>query len=111
MEVSITIQSAAVWRKAVNCTLLADRTTDDIARKTLTLIRNSWIEVANDSEVLGTNGPGGGFTDPGRIDARSGPDGRLSPPEGDGSAMATARRRTCHKRSRASRWLPSNGWA
>jgi hypothetical protein len=57
MEVSITIQSAAVWRKAVNCTLLADRTTDDIARKTLTLIRNSWIEVANDSEVLGTMDP------------------------------------------------------
>jgi hypothetical protein len=57
MEVSVTIRSAAAWRKAVNCTLLANRTTDDIARKTLTLIRNSWIEVANDSAVLGTMDP------------------------------------------------------
>ena len=57
MEASMTIPSAVAWRKAVNCMLLADRTTDDIARKTLTIIRNSWIEVANESEVLGTIDP------------------------------------------------------
>ena len=57
MGVSTTIRCTAAWRKAVNCTLLADRTTDEIARKTLTVIRNSWIEVANDSEVLGTMDP------------------------------------------------------
>jgi hypothetical protein len=53
----MTARSAAAWRKAVNCTLLADWTTDEIASRTLTLIRNSWIEVANDGEVLGTMDP------------------------------------------------------
>jgi hypothetical protein len=33
--------------------LLADRTMDENARKTLTIVRNSWIGVANESEVLG----------------------------------------------------------
>jgi hypothetical protein len=57
MEASTTIRCAAAWRKAANCMLLADRTTDEIARKTFTVICNSWIEVANDSEVLGTIDP------------------------------------------------------
>jgi hypothetical protein len=57
MEGPTTIRCTAAWRKAVICTLLADRTTDEIARKTLTVIRNSWIEVANESEVLGTIDP------------------------------------------------------
>jgi hypothetical protein len=51
------IRSEVAWRKAVNCTLLADRTMDEIARRTLTIIRNSWIRVANDSEILGTMDP------------------------------------------------------
>jgi hypothetical protein len=57
MAVLTTIRCTAAWRKAVNCTLLPDRTTDEIVRKTLTVIRNSWIEVANESEVLGTIDP------------------------------------------------------
>jgi len=53
----MTIRSEVAWRKAVICTLLADRTMDENARKTLTIIRNTWIWVANESEVLGTIDP------------------------------------------------------
>ena len=47
----MTIRSEVAWRKAANCTLLADRSLDENARKILTIVRNSWIGV--DSEVLG----------------------------------------------------------
>jgi hypothetical protein len=47
----MTTRSEVAWRKAANCTLLADRSLDENARKILTIVRNSWIGV--DSEVLG----------------------------------------------------------
>jgi hypothetical protein len=53
MEVAMTIRSEVAWRKAANCTLLGDRTMDENARRTLTIVRNSWIGVANESKVLG----------------------------------------------------------
>jgi hypothetical protein len=51
------IRPADAWRKALNCTRLADNAPDEIARQTLTIIRNSWIAIANDSEVAGTTNP------------------------------------------------------
>jgi hypothetical protein len=53
----MTIRPADAWRKAVNCTRLADATADELARTILTAIRNSWIAIANDSEILGTTDP------------------------------------------------------
>jgi hypothetical protein len=53
----MTIRPQDAWRKALNCTLLADQAMDELARKTLIVIRNSWIAIANDGEVLGTTDP------------------------------------------------------
>jgi hypothetical protein len=51
------IQPTEAWRKAVNCTRLAERTPDEMVRNALTIIRNLWIAIANDSEVVGATDP------------------------------------------------------
>ena len=56
-EAPMTIGPAEAWRKALNCTCLADKAADEIARKILTVIRDSWIAIANDGEVVGTTDP------------------------------------------------------
>jgi hypothetical protein len=91
--------------------LLVDRATGEIARKTLTWTRNSWIKVANDSEVSGTMDPEVALLILDGSMAAQNETMRLSPPSGDRAAMATGRRRTCHKRSRMSWWLRSSGLA
>jgi len=41
------------WRKAANCALLAGQVADEPTRNALIALRNSWINIANNSEVLG----------------------------------------------------------
>jgi hypothetical protein len=53
----MTMRPPDAWRKAVNCTRLAEKAADEMARKTLTIIRDSWIAIANESEVVGITDP------------------------------------------------------
>ena len=39
------------WRKATNCALLAEQVADEPTRNALITLRNSWINIANNSEV------------------------------------------------------------
>jgi hypothetical protein len=48
---------AEAWRKAVKCTWLAERAADEIGRETLKIIRDAWIAIANDGEVVGLTDP------------------------------------------------------
>jgi hypothetical protein len=41
----------------VNCTWLAERAADEIGRNTLKIIRDAWIAIANDGEVVGMADP------------------------------------------------------
>jgi hypothetical protein len=41
------------WRKAANCSLLAEQVADQPTRNALIALRNSWINIANNSEVVG----------------------------------------------------------
>jgi len=41
------------WRKAANCALLAELVAEEPTRNALITLRNSWINIANDSEVVG----------------------------------------------------------
>ena len=47
------VPSEEAWRKAANCALLIDQTADEPTRNALITIRNSWIRIANASEIVG----------------------------------------------------------
>jgi hypothetical protein len=46
-------QPKEAWRKAANCALLAGQVADEPTRNALTTLRNSWINIANNSEIVG----------------------------------------------------------
>ena len=47
------VPSKEAWRKAANCALLAELVAEEPTRNALITLRNSWINIANDSEVVG----------------------------------------------------------
>ena len=47
------IRTDEAWRKAASCAILAEQAGNEIARGALIQMRNSWIMIANDAEVLG----------------------------------------------------------
>jgi hypothetical protein len=47
------VPSKEAWRKAANCALLAEQVADEPTRNALIALRNSWINIANNSEVVG----------------------------------------------------------
>ncbi len=49
----MTIRTDEAWRKAASCAILAEQAGNDVARGALIQMRNSWIMIANDAEVLG----------------------------------------------------------
>ena len=49
----MTIRSDQAWRKAAACAVLANQAGSEISRGALIRMRNSWITIANDAEVLG----------------------------------------------------------
>ena len=53
----MTIRPADAWRKAVNCIWLAETAADEIGPNTLKIIRDAWIAIANDGEVVGIADP------------------------------------------------------
>jgi hypothetical protein len=49
----VTLRNKEAWRKAANCALLAGQVTDERTRSALITLRNSWINMANNSEIVG----------------------------------------------------------
>jgi hypothetical protein len=47
------VPSKEAWRKAANCALLAEQVADEPTHNALIALRNSWINIANNSEVVG----------------------------------------------------------
>jgi hypothetical protein len=47
------VPSKEAWRKAANCALLAELVAEEPTRNALITLRNSWINMANNSEIVG----------------------------------------------------------